>query len=79
MFCWVKVRNKVQTLDAYVRQVHEMGMISGMNGVAMAPHGLILSQDEATASRNLSKHLPALWDTIFGSKRTQINTKHTKN
>ncbi len=29
------------------------------NRVAMAPHGLILSQDGATASRNLFKYLPA--------------------
>ena len=40
--------------------------------VAMAPHGLILSQDGATASRNLFKYLPAPGEAIFSTKRTQI-------
>ena len=29
-----------------------------MNGVPMAPHGLILGENEATSSRKLFKHLP---------------------
>ena len=34
----------------------------------MAPHGLILSQDEATSLRNLSKYLPGLRDIILRLK-----------
>ena len=47
-----------------------------MNGVAVAPHGLILSQGEATTSRNLSKYLPAPREAIFCPKRTKITKKY---
>ena len=46
-----------------------------MNGVAVAPHGLILSQGEATTSRNLSKYLPAPREAIFSPKRAKITKK----
>ena len=39
-----------------------------LNGVAMAPHGFILGQDGATASRNLFKYLPGPPEAIFGPK-----------
>ena len=39
----------------------------GVNGVPMAPHGLILGENEATPSRKLFKHLPDL--------KTAINIK----
>ena len=39
-----------------------------MNGVAVARHGLILSQDGATASRMLFKGLWGLFYLIFGLK-----------
>ena len=39
-------------------------IISGTNGVAMARHGLILRQNDATGSRKLFKYLPDLRDTI---------------
>ena len=47
-------------------------IIWGMNGVAVAPHGLILSQHGATASRNLSKCLPGSQETIFDQEITNI-------
>ena len=50
----------------------------GINGVAMAPHGLILSQDGATASRNLFKYLPDSPEAIFGPK-IKKNMKKQKN
>ena len=34
----------------------------------MAPHGLILGEDEATPSRKLFKHLPGPPEIIFGPK-----------
>ena len=43
-----------------------------LNGVAMAPHGLILSQDGATASRNIFKYLPGPPEAIFGPKIKQM-------
>ena len=43
----------------------------GVNGVPVAPHGLILGENEATPSRKLFKHLPDL--------KTAMNTnKHIK-
>ena len=39
----------------------------GVNGVPVAPHGLILGENEATPSRKLFKHLPDL--------KTAINIK----
>ena len=42
-----------------------------MNGVAMARHGLILSQDGATDSRKVFKYLPGLRDTILRPKMTK--------
>ena len=38
---------KQRVLGRVHRQVQEMGVISGMNGVPMAPHGLIFGQNEA--------------------------------
>ena len=39
----------------------------GVNGVPVAPHGLILGENEATPSKKLFKHLPDL--------KTAINIK----
>ena len=39
-------------------------VISGMNGVAMARHGLILWENEATGSRKVFKYFPGLRDAI---------------
>ena len=36
----------------------------GVNGVPVAPHGLILGENEATPSRKLLKHLPDLKTAI---------------
>ncbi len=41
------------------------------NWVATAPHGLILSQDGATASRKLSKHLQAPFPPAWGPKTSK--------
>ena len=41
-----------------------------MNGVAMARHGLILSEDGATSLRKVLKYLPDLWDVVLNSKMT---------
>ena len=38
--------------------------ISGVNGVAMDRHGLILWENDATGSRKVFRYLPGLWDTI---------------
>ena len=40
-------------------------IVSGLNGVAVAPHGPILSHNEAMGSRKLSRYLPDLQDTII--------------
>ena len=39
-----------------------------MNGVAMARHGLISNDNEATGSGKVFKYLPGLQDIIFISK-----------
>ena len=49
-------------------QEHSKCIILGTNGVAMARHGLILSQDGATGSRKVSRYLPGLRDAIKTSK-----------
>ncbi len=51
-----------------------------MNGVPVAPHGLILGEDGATASGKLSKHLqapfPPAWDPkITKNAENQISGK----
>ena len=48
----------------------------GVNGVPVAPHGLILRENEATPSRKLLKHLPDL-KTAINIKR--ITKKHPIN
>ncbi len=40
-----------------------------MNGVPVAPHGLILGDNEATPSRKLFKHLPDLKTAIIIKKK----------
>ena len=40
----------------------------GVNGVPVAPHGLILGENEATPSRKLFKHLPDLKTAIHMQK-----------
>ena len=45
-------------------------MISGMNGVAVARHGPILWENEATPSGKLSKYLPGPSGPVFGPKTT---------
>ena len=47
---------------------HKVEVISGMNGVAMARNGLILSQDGATGSRKVFRYLWGLWDIIKNIK-----------
>ena len=41
----------------------------GVNGDPVAPHGLILGENEATPSRKLFKHLPDLKTAIKAKKR----------
>ncbi len=43
-------------------------MVLAMNWVAVARHGLILWENEATGSRKVSRYLPGLWDARFLSK-----------
>ncbi len=43
-------------------------IISGMNRVPMARHGLILRENEATGSRKVFKYLLGLQDTILSPK-----------
>ena len=42
----------------------------GVNGVPVAPHGLILGENEATPSRKLFKYLLGLCEPISGPKST---------
>ena len=51
----------------------------GMNGVAVARHGLILSQDGATASRMLFKGLRGLFYIIFDLKISKLDHWTNKN
>ena len=46
-------------------------MVWGLKRVAMARHGLILSQDGATSLRKVFKYLPGLRDTIKKSKMAE--------
>ena len=46
-------------------------MISGMNGVAVARHGPILWENEATPSGKLSKYLPGPPGPVFGPETTK--------
>jgi hypothetical protein len=43
-------------------------LISDVNGVAMAIHGPILKDNEATGSRKVFKYLLGLWNTIKKQK-----------
>ena len=45
--------------------------IRGMKWVAMARHGPILKDNEATGARKVSRYLPGLRDIIFISKVTE--------
>ena len=49
-------------------KVRQNEVISGVNGVGMDRHGLILRENEATGSGKVFKYLPGLRDTIFISK-----------
>ncbi len=44
----------------------------GVNGIAVAPHGLILSQHGATACRNLFKCLLGPTEAMFDRKSINI-------
>jgi hypothetical protein len=46
----------------------------GLNGVAVARHGLILGHNGATGSRKLLEYLPALTDPLKVQKKTETNT-----
>ena len=46
----------------------QIEVISGVNGVAMDRHGLILWENDATGSRKVSKYLLDLRDATFLSK-----------
>lgn len=48
---------------------------SSMSGTAMARRGLILDQNEATASTKLYKHIPVPWD----NKITRNELTFTQN
>ena len=53
----------------------------GVNGVAVAPHGPILCEDEATPSRKPFKYLPYPFPAFPDQKITKNseNIKHVKN
>ena len=53
-------------------------MILGLNGVAVARHGPILADSEATGSRKLSRYLPDLREAIFDQKNQKI-TENIEN
>ena len=52
-------------------------IVSGLNGVAVAPHGPILDHNEATGSRKLFRYLPDLRDPIKYLKKSE-NPKMSK-
>ena len=47
---------------------HKVEVISGMNGVAVDRHGLILWENGATGSRKVSRYLPGLQEAINNLK-----------
>ena len=49
----------------------------GVNGTAVAPHGLILGEDEATPSRTVFKYLPGPPGPVFHPK--MVPKTKTKN
>ena len=51
----------------------------GVNGVPVAPHGLILGEDEATPSRKLFKHLPGPPGPVFGKQKYKKQRKSKNN
>ncbi len=53
----------------------EKVMILGVNGVGVAPYGLILWENDAAGSRKVFKYLPGLREAI---KKTKM-TKNIKN
>ena len=53
-------------------------IILDTNGVAVARHGLILSQDGAAGSRKVSRYLPGLRDVLKTSKIIE-KVKNPKN
>jgi uncharacterized membrane protein SirB2 len=60
-------------------QVRKREVFSDMNGVAMARHGLILWENEATGSRKVFKYLRGLRDAIFLLKIVGIMQKSPKS
>ena len=48
----------------------------GVNGVPVAPHGLILGENEATPSKKLLKHLPDLKTAISKKKKKTGSESH---
>ena len=48
-----------------------------VNGVPVAPHGLILGENEATPSRKLFKHLPGPPDPFSVNKMSKILVRVT--
>ena len=55
---------------------HRQFVILGMKEVAMARHGLILNDNEATGSGKVFKYLPGLRDITFLSKMTATIQKY---
>ena len=60
-------------LGLFEPQAGENGGGRGLEGflVPVAPHGLIVGEDGATASRKPSKPLPPLFPPTWGPKKTQ--------
>ena len=53
-------------------------IVLGMNEVAVARHGLILRENEATGARKVFRYLRGLRDTIKKSKKV-VRTQKSKN
>ena len=66
-----KMRKSFQILVIWDVRVQKCEVILDMNGVAVARHGLILWENEATGSRKVSKYLPGLRDAISEPKHEQ--------
>ena len=63
-----ELRSSLEKIVIWDVKVRKVEVVSGVNGVAMDRHGLILWENEATGSRKVFRYLLDLRDAIFLSK-----------
>ncbi len=78
-----KIRFKNQNLCVRISFRNVIKSVLGAKWVAVARHGLILWENEATGSRKVFKYLPGLCDTILRlniiNKKIKKTTNHKTN